>query len=369
VWRSNWASPDPAEHFIDEQRKIMLFDPDISAGNRSQTYRDLGGSLSDTKWCIRFKTVVTTYNNGGDVDNVIFWIGPTDSTANSGTNQDGIGIRWNIDSGGVNNLQAVEADNEDINNANAINFAHTPTAETLYMEIVRLSGTEFRVSIFRDTGYTDLIETVYSAVATTVDGLRYFKMDFRIVGATSNNLEGYIDDLKVWNNQVNADGPCEGFNKIQILTRKMDSGNTDKWLRFNFDDFGTDLTDGNYFSRICINGGAEDTTTYDHRTKMIIWAGTSISEFSESVIPNNLEGEVTSIITHTITKGATGEASAPSRIEYVGKWERTEEVHTVHTVNTASGGLDTDTTITIFGEVPETIGGADNFDTIYEALT
>ena len=83
-----------------------------------------------------------------------------------------------LDSAGAHKYYVRAADAANLNAAIDATeyFSRTLSAETLYVEIIRLSSTKFRVTMFSDSEYTEVLESKDLACPSTITGLQYAVM-------------------------------------------------------------------------------------------------------------------------------------------------------------------------------------------------
>jgi len=376
IWESFRGVADGGSN----NRHILVFpqlnkvDFDIVAdsaddGIQQHLWTDLGASVSQENWTVRWDMIFSSITTNASLQ-WFFGMSDLDGTNDAGINRDGLWFQLIANT--ATTWALMDTNNTDVETEATSATTATPTLAIdtkYYCQLSRIDETTFIFNVYSDSNYSDILISLRATTVTTINNLRYFCILNETAG-NGGNLVGTIDNFKFINNSTNIDGPCEGFDRLQIMATMLPSGTIDPNMRINGDASGTDATSGNYQTRYAINGGADNTTTYDNRTFALIAINTeTTAQYSKVEIPSNSVGNELTFIAHGFSPLTPGEATAPNRSEGVGKWEGLEEVHTLSLFNNDSGDFDTDSEMVIFGEVKQTIGGEDNFDTVFEALT
>jgi len=338
-------------------------------GIQQHLWTDLGASVSQNNWSVRWDMIFENITTNASLD-WFFGISDLDGTNDAGINRDGLFFTVTANTTTTWGIRDVDgADLETEANSDSVTTPTLAVDTKYYCQLSRIDETTFTFTVFTDPNYSEVLLSLRATTVDTIVGLRYFCILNETLG-NGGQLLGTMDNFKFINGSANIDGPCEGFDRLQIMVNMLNDGAIDPGMRFNGDASGTDNTDALYHTRKSINGGADLTTTYDHRTYGLIGIDIESQDLYNRVeIPSNLTGDEINFIAHGTSPTTAGEATAPNRSEAVGKWEGLEEVHTVALYNNEAGDYDTDSEISIFGEVKEVIGGEDNFRTLYEALT
>ena len=172
-----------------------------SSSNQATTY-DIGYALS-TKFIFRSKLIIDTITNTTS-DSQQIYIGLFDASHGTSTStaQDGFALYIISDTAGGNNKQyriRVEGDGSTgfSNTAgDGGNYTKKPTAETIYVELVRNEDV-FTINLYSDSGYSTLIETK-SFTETNVTGLQYVGIK-NYLSSANGALNGTLDDLEIYN--------------------------------------------------------------------------------------------------------------------------------------------------------------------------
>ena len=186
---TNWAGLSGAFSY-DATNDEIDFNADTSG---SSAYWNLGSTLSDTAWVMRMKVRLDTFSaTSANMQN--FTIGLSSTNGAYNTTQDSIGMLIRAD--GAGSKYKSTWGNDTSQNGNTSNFTRTPSAETIYLEIIRTSATGFTVNQYSDTAYSTLLESKV-VTGVTATALQYVKLT-TYSEATTNNMVGAITDVKVY---------------------------------------------------------------------------------------------------------------------------------------------------------------------------
>ena len=175
-------------------------DVDFKRGNNARISRDLGSSISDTAWVLRFKIRFSALTANNKTLYVVF--STSDYSASTAVSQDSLGVGFG--SGlSINALQNVSSNNAVVGNYYSANYTWV-TGTDYYIEIKRLSATTTSSQAFSDSGYsTSLVTTSSQTIPSgaSVVGLRYLKIfDDASYSIESDTGNGTIDDIAFQNN-------------------------------------------------------------------------------------------------------------------------------------------------------------------------
>jgi len=244
---------------------------DFSVGQQlwnNHIYRDLG-LLDSNEWRVRFKYTLTTFTPNTFGSGKWFFITLTSSTdPPNSTTHDAIGfylVTYSLETKYTSLWHNQQALSDATTYPNDTDFTHSPTAETLYVEIRRISEGSATIKFFSDSTYTTLIESQTQVIPIgAVKDLRYFHIG-GASGAPSvtGSIVGTIDNLEVYNGRpipssidtiqedfssginwttsnapnINVDSGVINFNLTQnasnaTIARDLSSGFVDatKWL-------------------------------------------------------------------------------------------------------------------------------------------
>ena len=152
----------------------------------------MGAIINDTKWVLRFKLILSTVTEAGNRQLIIGFSSVTERD-NSTTSQDFIGMAMHsIDT----TFNAVDADGVVMDSKSSQAFAENLAAQTLWVEIIRVSTTSFTVELFSDA-FSTSIEKETVAIDATVASLRYLAVQSLEVSG-SGAVTGTMDDVEFW---------------------------------------------------------------------------------------------------------------------------------------------------------------------------
>jgi len=202
----NWVDSDDTKLGVNTSlERIDWSNPDSS--QQEVTVNDRT-SVSDTAWVLRGKLKITTLTTNTDPTPQFFTFSMSDSDETEGatTAQDSISIIAKSDSS-TTEFTINEGDGGDIITAPLVIFTLKPTlGETYYLELIRLSATRAKGSIYNDQSYTELLETHTVEITSTVQTLRYIKVTTHENDATPDGLfDGYLTNVQFWNSVTSVD--------------------------------------------------------------------------------------------------------------------------------------------------------------------
>jgi hypothetical protein len=167
----------------------------------SRSYYDLGVSVSETKWTLRWKQTSTTVATSGSSCHVGMGISSTNTTYNDA--QNGLSFCRGSGTSAADNQyylnRCTAGDYVDNGAANKAGFATTTgdvTAQVYYVQLMRTNASTIIASIWSDE-YITLVESETFTDLTGVTGLRYLKCASRSQNTNTNS--GTIDDVKFYN--------------------------------------------------------------------------------------------------------------------------------------------------------------------------
>ncbi len=333
---------DSDKAFLDFCNEFIFYDGAEDNVNFSITV-DLGTTLSDSAFVMRCCIdEVNLVAIGGSTTK--HWIGMFDKTALSGGGaiQSGIAFRADPQNGVYNSTANADVALE--NWGTSFTYTDLPfTNKTIYLEIVRLSSTLVRMSIFNDKNYEDLIQSDTFTILATVNDLQFFGIKNRNTNPTGARWGLLVTDVQIWDNVTNADG-FPDFRSLDIQTKANAlNGLIDIRYLFNSDD---ELAQ---YSRHTSINGATDIRTSD-RGYNVEQTPTDTDHYSflvglnRSGFPKQFHGY------DYVQANAFGPANVPDRTESVGIWRNTvEQLNKIQVRNTQAGDYDTDSEIVVFG--------------------
>lgn len=168
--------------------------------NADQSYVDmLGGTISDTKWILRFKITWSTFTVNTTASVKIHFVGIFSTNSDMTTSQDGIYFDTDtFSSVGHINIDSCDGAQPNLNTDVNV-LTTTPSATTYWVEIKRLSATSVKITLYSDSTYTTVVETKTITIPSTIQSLRYLQSSARS-GSVNGTVTGLIDDVQFWNN-------------------------------------------------------------------------------------------------------------------------------------------------------------------------
>jgi len=181
----------------------LYLDPRRSSNNYAQTW-NLGSTLSETAWVLRFKLNITSVDNSGDTCRVFYGMSDLPSSSGATGSHSFIGTvsytnqyqsQWYRLSTRGNSLDVGE------NNQYAL------TETTLYISIERHSDTLFKIrwttnSDFTGGSYYDsgVVGREGGSGSTSSMDLQYFWVsNINVSGNSDAHIQGNIEYAKIWN--------------------------------------------------------------------------------------------------------------------------------------------------------------------------
>jgi len=191
---------------------VLNFDARRGSFNHASSW-DIGSTLNDTKWSMRFKMVISTLTQQNDTCRCYIGMSSLPSSSDSNATHDFIGFHAKISSGN-NDWKAIDTNGASMD-IEGTDFGDIATG-TYYVEIIRKSATTYSIRITTNSDYTGtsgggLFDgalgsgTNCSGSADTVN-LRYFWIGNVNAGGTENaRFIGTIDDMKIYNGVTSTD--------------------------------------------------------------------------------------------------------------------------------------------------------------------
>ena len=179
----------------------------------------LGSTISDTAWVARFKFTVANFDSGTGNHQFQFLVSDKANLDVATTSRDSLGFK--IIKASADEYALAWKNGGTISTNTEVAFAHSAQAETIYVEMSRLSSTSFKVEFFSDSSYTTSIESETATISGVVD-LRYLiAIEQDISGSatmngTINNFEFYNGHTSVSSNAVQVGSRLEETDTRKI---------------------------------------------------------------------------------------------------------------------------------------------------------
>ena len=196
---AKWVSANTAKSRVNITNDNIAFNFEDNLASDSHIYKDRGSAISDTLWTLRFKIFFTV----SDV-NSRTWFGIASTNTDQNTAKDFIGVLFHDTAGSAPTFKTADTDGAVLPTAGD-NSSAAPLAlnTAYYVSIVRTSATAYTVSVYSDSTYDTLIETINGTCAATTVSLRYISFYNRNDFDSSNHQVGTIDNVEFWNGNAN----------------------------------------------------------------------------------------------------------------------------------------------------------------------
>jgi len=195
----------------------------------------LGSTISDTVWVARFKFTVTNFDSGTGNHQFQFLVSDKANLDVTTTSRDSLGFK--IIKATSDEYALAWKNGGTISTNIEVAFSHSAQAETIYVEMSRLSSTSFKVEFFSDSSYTTSIESETATISNVVD-LRYLiAIEQDINGSATMN--GTINNFEFYNN---ASSVAEAHRNFQVGSRFEETDTRKMYYR---DDIDFKELDGN----------------------------------------------------------------------------------------------------------------------------
>lgn len=181
----NWtqSGTEVAINTIDED-----VDWDIVDGGDGEVIDMLGAAISDTAWVLRYRLETVTFTGTRNEQMVEDLSDDTDTGENASSDYLGFRtVKSTIDEYGL-----YFGDNAKKNAGSSQIFARAWQAETVFIEMIRLSATSYSVELFSDEYITPL-ETQTVTIASTIDALRHAHIETMKFGGGAAECDGTVD--------------------------------------------------------------------------------------------------------------------------------------------------------------------------------
>jgi hypothetical protein len=188
-------------------------------------YLGSGNNLSDSAWTARFK--FKTGTQGSSTGNVLWYMSFSNNLGDSGTTQQTVAMRTNVNGGGNANSLALcvsrgqfETSSSPVReNADVLSNTNLPYSTDLYMEMTR-NGDVFTLKAFTDEYVTQTGSTA-SVTVTGISSLRYLKAFTDSEQQQSyTSSGGRLYDMKIYNGVTSLSSKPTNVQDNSILVEK-----------------------------------------------------------------------------------------------------------------------------------------------------
>lgn len=183
-----------------------------SSNDNTRAYYDLGSALSDTAWTMRFKINWSSMSLPTNLSNYLMYYGVRSSNAVGTTANDGIMMVSNTaDQDNTWYMQALSKYNQS-QQAGTYTGRYPAgsysTSTDYYIQLRRLSSTEFDFKVYSDSSYTtELFDSGTTSVNSSSTGYQYVWIGVDNYGSNGAAWTGIIDDLQIWDGSTSAGSP------------------------------------------------------------------------------------------------------------------------------------------------------------------
>ena len=166
-----------------------------------RVYKDIG-SISDTKWVLRFKWNPTTWSLNTDGTQPEFFAVLSSTTGTSNENQDALGLAT-FKASSTNYMAGVHVSSASLGDGDLTNMRITDadafTTGNKWFEFKRNSATSYTVTIYSDE-YSTVIESKTHTISSGITGLKYLKfIGCAGDGSTNGTFQGTLTNVEFFN--------------------------------------------------------------------------------------------------------------------------------------------------------------------------
>lgn len=175
-------------------------------GGTENGYYDLGsGNISDTKWVLRAKLIVSSYSTGGAAQSRWCGFGLSSSSSTFTGTQDSINIILRTNSSS-DTIAATRSNGTDVGGqlGTAGISGVTLGNGTFYLELIRESDSDYKLYVRSGSHTGTLLGTGEYTNASGVSGLRYIKTDRLYQSSASGDFVVKWEDIDFWNEVTEA---------------------------------------------------------------------------------------------------------------------------------------------------------------------
>jgi hypothetical protein len=196
---ASWISDNEPSLDVDLVNDRLNWDVTVQGG-RDRVYYDMG-VLNDEQFALRYHmNVGTDIFNGTSTNLVEVFFGVSDDTTETNANMDFIGFQFIKDDSNTETTQLVWSNENDLESpTNIYEFELKPEVDDYYVQLSRSNSTEYSVTFFSDSYYTTAIESMNATIPAAIDSLRYFYVGVATESNAENNINGWIDDIQLYN--------------------------------------------------------------------------------------------------------------------------------------------------------------------------
>ena len=253
----------------------------INTGSlNDEIYRDLGSGFGSTSFVVRAKLHITSIllnTTAGQAAG--FDIGLSDTYTISSEQPSNINITYfHINAGSADVQNVIKtADGSSNSTGNSVSnapFNISSDGSDFWIQLWR-NGDVFSCQLYTDSSYSSPTGALFTVTKTSVSALQFFFLRVFSQGVSGGNLvEGYIDDLKIYDGITSVVAPAGDVKPTNVqVGSRFEETDTRKMYHYNAPQSATDTT---LFSTI--SGWTGDTSTFTNSGDIITWDTSSRGE-------------------------------------------------------------------------------------------
>ena len=194
-----WVPEDVARSRVNTATDVL--DLDIFRDNTNDAIvHDLGSTISDSNWVLRFKLQIDTLSLTALQTHGFFGLFDGDGVDGEETQQNSIGVALTALTGTLT-YRLFTSENDFISQGVSTIFTHALAVETVYVEIKRNSKTTYEVNLYSDAKFTTLIESQQGICTVGTIDLRYIGMKNNMSMNAGSRILGSMDDVEFWDSE------------------------------------------------------------------------------------------------------------------------------------------------------------------------
>jgi len=197
-----WVSTDNARARVDITNDELDLNSNVLVTNLEGIDFDLGNTIGTTvngKFILRYKMTIDTFSSDSGNSGHAVGMGLCDLAGPSNTPpKDFLGF-YVMSRASTDSYTAYFRDTDNLNNhVVGQNFARTPTAETLFVEIIRTSTTQYTVELFSDSDYSVSLEKETVTISANIQNLKFIKGIVNTPSAGSGSIVARIENIEFY---------------------------------------------------------------------------------------------------------------------------------------------------------------------------
>ena len=294
-----------------------------TGSSQCSTVDPLGTTLSNTSWVARFKLTINAITNPSAETNLAS-IGffATNGASGSGNEDSIVMAFWNNSSGSKEIRLGYTNNSFPASLTDKVTFTKQMAVETLYIELVRISDTSCKASLYSDSGYSSLIESQTLSISAGVcTNLRYFGGKNWNRSALTGAHDIDVDDLYIWNNTSTSPLlPKSALINVQVGSRLEETDSRKIYFRMGANAYVSadwyELGTVPYAGGRGVFGGGSDgayTTTMEYIT---IATPSNATDFGDLTVAR-LYVEAVSSITRGVFGGGWNGSANEDTMDYI----------------------------------------------------